>query len=127
MSIRKILFALVAVAGLAVSGGAFAQSGQGGYLGANPGGHQTTSQAPAQLGSMQGGYLGQNPGAGLAAPKAADAAEMMASPTAWCRSASIEPGRCSSRATPDHEYCMQQGADHYAACRRAMDFIGWHN
>jgi len=128
MSMRKILFAAVAVAGLAVSGGAFAQSGQGGYLGLNPGGQ--VAAAPSAVphpGSGQGGYLGQNAGAGLSAPKPADAAEMMVNPAAWCRTGSVEPGRCTSRAVPDHQYCMQQGADHYATCRRAMDFIGWHN
>ncbi|MEJ0068658.1 MAG: hypothetical protein WDO24_07965 [Pseudomonadota bacterium] len=124
---RKILFAVVAVAGLAFSGGAFAQSGQGGYLGANPGGHLTaTSPVAPQLGSMQGGYLGQNAGANLT-PKASANSDLTGNPTAWCQAKSIEPGRCASRAMPDHQYCMQQGADHYDSCRRAMDFIGWHN
>jgi hypothetical protein len=127
MSMRKILFAVVAVAGLALSGGAFAQSGQGGYLGANPGGHLTaTSPIPPQLGSMQGGYLGINPGAHLT-PKASAESDMTASPTAWCQAKSVEPDRCASRAAADHQYCMQQGADHYANCRRMMDYIGWHN
>jgi hypothetical protein len=128
MLMRKILFAAVAVASLAVSAGAFAQSGQGGYLGLNPGGQLAAApSAQPHPSSQQGGYLGVNPGAGLSAPKPADAAEMMANPVAWCRTNSVEPGRCASRALPDHQYCMQQGADHYATCRRAMDFIGWHN
>jgi hypothetical protein len=127
MSMRKILFAVVAMAGLAISGGAFAQSGQGGYLGVNPGSQVATApSAVPQPGSHQGGYLGLNPGARLV-PQAAPAGDMTATPTAWCQANSMVPGRCVSRAAADHQYCMQQGADHYAACRRAMDFIGWHN
>ncbi len=46
---------------------AFAQSGQGGYLGLNPGKQAVTSAARAMpmAGSGQGGYLGKTPGAGL--------------------------------------------------------------
>jgi len=128
MLMRKILFAAVAVASLAFSAGAFAQSGQGGYLGINPGSQVAAApSAQPHPGSQQGGYLGINPGAGLNAAKPADTAEMMANPAAWCRTGSVEPGRCASRATSDHQYCMQKGADHYASCRRTMDFIGWHN
>jgi len=130
MSMRKILFAVVAVAGLAVSGGAFAQSGQGGYLGQNPGGQVAVAPSPTLPplhGSGQGGYLGINPGSNLATPKPASTDEMMANPAAWCRANAMDQGRCVGRAASDHEYCMQKGADHYASCRRAMDFIGWHN
>jgi len=128
MLVRKILFAAVAAASLALSAGAFAQSGQGGYLGLNPGGQLAAApSAVPHPGSGQGGYLGVNPGAGLSAPKPADAAEMMVNPAAWCRTGSVEPDRCASRAMPDHQYCMAKGADHYATCRRMMDFIGWHN
>lgn len=56
---------------LLVGGGpAFAQSGQGGYLGKNPGANlESASQdrakpSPVQ-GSGQGGYLGENVGANL--------------------------------------------------------------
>jgi hypothetical protein len=122
-----MILAAVAAATLAFSGGAFAQSQQGGYLGLNPAGHQVASTpAPADVGSRQGGYLGQNAGNKLA-PAGATGGDMRATPTAWCRAASVEPGRCMGRAAADHDYCMQKDADHYAACRRAMDFIGWHN
>jgi hypothetical protein len=122
-----MILAAVAVATLAFSGGAFAQSHQGGYLGLNPGGNLVAAApAPADVGSHQGGYLGENAGAKLA-PATGTAGDMKASPTAWCKSASVEPGRCMGRAAADHDYCMQKGADNYAACRRAMDFIGWHN
>jgi hypothetical protein len=50
---------------LLASGAAFAQSGQGGYLGKNPTTVETTSQAvkpPAVAGSGQGGYLGEKAG-----------------------------------------------------------------
>jgi hypothetical protein len=126
---RKTILAALAAAVLAYGGSAFAQSHQGGYLGQNPGAHQTASTAapaPPDVGSHQGGYLGLNHGAKLApAPTAAD--DMRSSPGAWCRVASVEPGRCAGRAQFDHAYCMQKDADHYASCRRAMDFIGWHN
>jgi len=54
---------------LGTGGAAYAQSGQGGYLGLNPGKNVGTSaarSAPAQ-GSGQGGSLGKNPGAGMSA------------------------------------------------------------
>jgi len=56
---------IAATAGLLfVSGAAFAQSGQGGYTGKNPGTQSPSGsvQQPMQ-GSGQGGYLGTNPGA----------------------------------------------------------------
>ncbi len=53
---------------LAGSGAAFAQSGQGGYLGKNPGANlESASQDPVKPppvdGSGQGGYLGEKVGA----------------------------------------------------------------
>ncbi|MEJ0072042.1 MAG: hypothetical protein WDO24_28695 [Pseudomonadota bacterium] len=77
-------------------------------------------------GSGQGGYLGSNAGSALQ-PAKPPGNDMKASPTAWCRAASVEPGRCMSRAAPDHAYCMEHNPDHYETCRRNMDFIGWHN
>ena len=125
---RKVFLAAFTVAALAFSGGAFAQSHQGGYLGLNPaGGQVAAAPAPSDVGSHQGGYLGQNPGANLAPARAPDASDMKANPMAWCNASSIEPGRCRSRAQYDHAYCMDHNADHYAACRRAMDYVGWHN
>jgi len=57
---------LSAAAVLLASGAAYAQSGQGGYLGKNPGANAPTGPAspPAAQGSGQGGYLGANPGSG---------------------------------------------------------------
>jgi hypothetical protein len=53
---------------LATTGGAFAQSHEGGYLGINPGAHVAVSHGiDQQTGSGQGGYLGLNPGANLTA------------------------------------------------------------
>jgi hypothetical protein len=122
-----MILAVVAAATLALGGTAFAQSQQGGYLGLNPAGHQVAGMpAPADVGSHQGGYLGQNAGGNLAPGRAAGG-DMTTTPAAWCHAASIEPDRCASRATFDHGYCMQHDPDHYAACRRTMDFIGWHN
>ncbi len=124
---RNMFLAAATVVALAASGSAFAQSQQGGYLGQNPGAHQTASAASAaDLGSRQGGYLGKNAGGNLAPARAAEA-NMAGSPMAWCNAASLEPGRCRSRAVYDHAYCMQQDASHYASCRQVMDYIGWHN
>jgi hypothetical protein len=67
---RKRIFVIAAAALLAGASAAMAQSGQGGYLGLNPGGHLTTPThaRPPEHGSGQGGYLGRNPGAHLATP-----------------------------------------------------------
>lgn len=66
---RNILLTTTAIL-LLGTGMAFAQSGQGGYLGLNPGGHLATSTQPPppEFGSGQGGYLGKNPGDHLATP-----------------------------------------------------------
>lgn len=61
---RHLLVA--ATAGLLfASGAAFAQSGQGGYIGKNPAPEPSTSRPgmsqPPTQGSGQGGYLGKNP------------------------------------------------------------------
>ncbi|SRR5258706_2380875 len=66
---KRILTVAAALAVFGMAGTAYAQSGQGGYLGLNPGKNVGTSaarSAPAQ-GSGQGGYLGKNPGAGVSA------------------------------------------------------------
>ena len=62
---RHVLVAVSALGVMLGGGVAFAQSGQGGYLGTNPGANAPTT-APTQPigpGSGQGGYLGSNPGA----------------------------------------------------------------
>ncbi len=125
--LRTAFLAALGAATLAGNATAFAQSQQGGYLGANPGAHQTASvPAPTDVGSGQGGYLGLNAGRDLSPNRVANQ-DMTSSPGAWCRMASMVPGRCESRATYDHAYCIAHDPDHYARCRRAMDFIGWHN
>ncbi len=65
MRIRSLIAAgLTAGVVLVAQGSAFAQSGQGGYLGVNPGANVPTAGAVvARHGSGQGGYLGLNPGA----------------------------------------------------------------
>ena len=67
MRIRTVLLSGLTAGVLLASGGAFAQSHQGGYLGVNPGAqviaHDTV--APATKGSGQGGYLGRNLGGKL--------------------------------------------------------------
>jgi hypothetical protein len=116
---RKLILALAALAVLALTPTAFAQSQQGGYLGLNPGG-QVASQAttPTQPNSQQGGYLGQNPGAAQTPARTASAD----SATGWC-TASPEPSRCRARAAVEHNICDKPGktADSYGHCRFALD------
>jgi hypothetical protein len=81
----------------------------------------------SEMESTPGGYMGNNAGHVLKPADAAESDMKTGSPTMWCRAASVEPGRCMSRAAADHAYCLGHDPDHYAACRRAMDFIGWHN
>jgi hypothetical protein len=70
MRIRTTVATAITATALLVSGAAFAQSNQGGYLGINPGAHLASAgagagrAAPTQ-GSGQGGYLGIDPGAHL--------------------------------------------------------------
>jgi hypothetical protein len=61
---RHVLVAASALSLMLGTGVAFAQSGQGGYLGSNPGANAPTGapNQPPQQGSGQGGYLGSNPG-----------------------------------------------------------------
>jgi hypothetical protein len=99
------LAGLVVAAGLMASAAAQAESGQGGYLGVNPGATQqsvmpfTRAEPPP-------------PSVGLSR------ATEMASPTAWC-SQSPEPSHCRVRAGVEHTICSDK-AD-YDACRRAVD------
>jgi hypothetical protein len=123
---RKISMLAGALVLLGTVGTAHAQSGQGGYLGLNPGG-QLVAPAPAaapQLGSLQGGYLGKNPGQSATPLKPASAADYPSSPEAWCQN-SVEPSRCRSRAADDHAWCLQHSPASYADCRRTMDYMGW--
>jgi hypothetical protein len=120
---RMVVLAAVAAATLALSGGAFAQSQQGGYLGKSPGASQSASAGPSGVsGSGQGGYLGQNHGAQLKPLPTAEeeAAEARMAPHAWCKS-STEPSRCRATADRDHNSCMSTSPSNYAACRFALD------
>jgi hypothetical protein len=115
----------VALTLLGAAGTASAQSGQGGYLGINPGKTVgTTQQALMPTGSGQGGYLGLNPGGSLKPARPVTPAEYLTSPAAWCTN-SVEPSRCRSRAADDHAWCVQRGPNDYASCRRTMDYMGW--
>jgi hypothetical protein len=121
---RHAVKIVAAVAWLGFAGGAGAQSGQGGYLGINPGkgvGVSTLALAPPH-GSGQGGYLGLNPGAGLQ-PVKPTTADATSAPAAWCEN-SLVPSRCRARAAADHAWCAQR-PERYAACRRTMDYMGW--
>ncbi len=114
------------VAGAPLQQAAPPSSGQGGYLGLDVGAHLRNAEAIQPLeGSHQGGYLGLNAGATLK-PMVMMTGDMRASPMMFCQT-SVEPGRCRSRALSDHAYCMERNPDRYAVCRRAMDYIGWHN
>jgi hypothetical protein len=67
ITMRTMMLVSPIVLLLAGSGGAFAQSGQGGYLGLNPGANApSVSQDPVEPPpvhvSGQGGYLGENAG-----------------------------------------------------------------
>jgi hypothetical protein len=97
---RKLFLGVATVAILAYGGSAFAQSQQGGYLGLNPGGHQSA-------------------GAKLAPGNAIDDDPQTAA-MAWCRK-SPEPSRCRGHAIEDHKQCMAENPDHYESCRFAFD------
>jgi hypothetical protein len=64
---KRFLMIAATLACCGMAGTASAQSGQGGYLGLNPGKNVAPQSAPAAAlhGSGQGGYLGLNPGAGV--------------------------------------------------------------
>ena len=118
---------LMAAVALAETPSHIPGSGEGGYLGRNPGSSVAVNpSAPPQSGSQQGGYLGLNAGRNLQSARITEA-DVKASPTAWCYADSVEPDRCAGRAQPDHAWCLERNRDGYAICRRAMDFIGWHN
>ena len=129
--IRRLAAALT-MSALLITPTAFAQtpshipgSGQGGYLGINPGAAAPVTPPPQQLGSMQGGYLGKNPGATMSPPRTPGTVDAASPPTAFCDTASMEPDRCRSRADADHEMCAKQNPDHYMSCRRTLDLFGW--
>ncbi len=98
---RKLLFAAVAVIGLAASTTAFAQSHQGGYLGLNAGAKLT----PAR-------------------PAAPSLADELADPLAWCSTAR-DPDHCRPNAAGDHKICVAD-PQHYDSCRYAMSQM-FHN
>jgi hypothetical protein len=122
---RRVLLITTCVALVGFAGAAMAQSGQGGYLGLNPGGHLGTPGTPPQMGSLQGGYLGKNPGGALQQTTPATAPGPTSAPTAWCDGFSMVPGRCRNRAAADHDWCATRQPTRYADCRRTMDFMGW--
>jgi hypothetical protein len=69
-SMMRTLIVMTSVGLLLTGGAALAQSGQGGYLGLNPGKNlESASQDPVKPppveGSRQGGYLGENFGKNL--------------------------------------------------------------
>ena len=101
MSMRITLAATVALT-LAFGGAALAQTGQG-------------------------GYLGSNPGADAGPPKPPSEEDMMIKPAAFCMRMALDPGRCMGRGAFEHDYCREKSADRvqYTSCRRAMDFIGY--
>ena len=85
------LAAALTIGALLIAPTAFAQtpshipgSGQGGYLGINPGAAAPVVTPPQQLGSMQGGYLGKNPGATLSPPRTPGSIDASSPPTAFC-------------------------------------------
>ncbi len=100
-------------------------SGQGGYLGSNPGANAPQQAPGPQLGSLQGGYLGKNPGAQSQPPRQHGTVDASSPPAAYCDALSMEPDRCKSRADADHKMCVQNNPDHYASCRRTLDLFGW--
>src|SRR4051812_49222847 len=119
---RKLILAMAALATLALTPAAFAQSHQGGYLGLNPGAQVAArATAPTPSNSQQGGYLGQNAGASQTPARTASAG-IMESPTAWCGN-SPEPSRCRARSANEHTMCAKPDttAERYAHCRFALD------
>lgn len=62
---RYAFYAALALGLILLGGAAFAQSGQGGYLGKNPAANAPTGEPtpppPPEQGSGQGGYLGKDP------------------------------------------------------------------
>jgi hypothetical protein len=122
---RGSLIAFAAASIVTLSGTAWAMSGQGGYLGLNPGaGLQPPEQQIGIPMSHQGGYLGLNPGAELHPLNLDTASDFKTTSGAWC-AGSVEPTRCLKRAEVDHKYCVEHEQDHYATCRRALDFVAW--
>ena len=123
---RRALLITTCVAVLGFAGAAMAQSGQGGYLGLDPGGHLgTPGTPPPQMGSLQGGYLGKNPGGALQQTTPAMVLGPTSAPTAWCDAKSLVPGRCRNRAVADHQWCAARAPERYADCRRTLDLMGW--
>jgi hypothetical protein len=124
------LLAVLAVGACLIAPGAFAQqsptpshiydggSGQGGYLGSDPGA-ESTPAAPQQLGAMPNALRG-------APQPARPTIDASSPPTAYCDSASMEPDRCRSRAADDHKMCSDRtDSASYMACRRTLDLFGW--
>ncbi len=125
---RRGLLITTCVALVGFAGAAMAQSGQGGYLGLNPGGHLGTPGAPPpQMGSLQGGYLGKNPGGALQQTTPTAILGPSSAPTAWCDAKSMVPGRCRNRAAADHQWCATRAPEpaRYGECRRTLDLMGW--
>jgi len=119
--LRTAFLAALGAATLAGSGTGFAQSHQGGYLGVDPGAHQTASvAAPARPGSGQGGYLGLDAGADLK-PAPVMEGDERSSPMMWCQKTPGDRDICMKNAEADHKQCMAEDPSHYDACRFAFD------
>jgi hypothetical protein len=86
-----------------------------------------TGQSPSHVqGSGQGGYLGMNPGP-VTPPQVSTVPGAQLAPSAapddmttWCRN-SPEPSRCRARAAAEHGICVGRTPESYGHCRRAMD------
>jgi len=120
------LAAILTLGALLLAPAAFAEnpshvdgSGQGGYLGAQPG-----AAIPPQMGLLpSSGSPSRNPGMSAQAPKP-PTIDASSPPTAFCDAASIEPDRCRSRAADDHKMCAHS-TDDYMSCRHTLDLFGW--
>ncbi|MEJ0070998.1 MAG: hypothetical protein WDO24_22230 [Pseudomonadota bacterium] len=122
---RKTILAAIAVATLACSGGAFAQSQQGGYLGQNPGGHQlATTAAPSGRAGLAPGRLSRpqprlDPEAAAGRRRSSrrdgDVAARLVQVVDPSRRAAGRPRSASNRS------CLDTSPNNYAACRFALD------
>jgi hypothetical protein len=107
------LAATLTIGALLIAPACFAQnpsgipgSGQGGYLGINPG--AAPPPVSSQMGALQ------------APPVTATANDWKSSPTAWCVN-SPDPSRCRARSEIENQICASKQGDSYAHCRFAVD------
>jgi hypothetical protein len=88
---------------------------------------QSSATNPSHIpGSGQGGYLGSNPGPLIypqqsSVPEARPAQSQAEQMMGWCRN-SPEPSRCRARAATEHQICAGKASpETYGGCRHAMD------